>query len=116
MVAMPLSMGVWVPVPLSRGPPLSQGTVGEVCGVRRFGSHALSRTRTRQPPIAKPALLPHPHPLHDFLAISTSVVQHEDCRTPVLIVPTRVVLVDLPVLVLLPRPRPDSTQHARSAS
>src|SRR5947209_7711076 len=108
-------MGGWVPLPLSRGSPLSQGTIGEVCGARRSGNHVVSRTRIRQSPIVRPARLPHLHPPHDFPALSTSVVRHAGCRTPCLIVPTRAVLVHLRLLVLLPRPGPDSTLRAHSA-
>src|SRR6266568_3898447 len=110
------AMWGWAPLPVSRGPPLSQGTVGEVCDARHSGNHALSRNRTRQSPTAGPALLLHLQHLHDFPAISTSAVQREDCRTPVLIVATRAVVGDLRGLVLLPRPEPDSTQHARLGS
>src|SRR5437867_12515391 len=109
-------MGAWAPLPVSRGPPLSQGTVGEVCDARRCGNHALSRNRTRQSPTAGLTLLPHLQHLHDLPAISTTAVLPEDCRTPVVILATRAVVVDLRVLVLLPRPEPDSTQHVRPGS
>src|SRR5579884_2542387 len=110
---MPPSMGIWVLLPLSRGSPLSQGTVGEVCGARRSGNHVVSRTRIRQLPTARPARPPHLHPPHDFPALSASAVRREYCRTRCLVVPTSAVLVDRRVLVLLPRPGPDSRQHAQ---